>query len=160
MSFLKDIEDALRLVARKPLLCVFCVDREIVGQHGLWHYSPSADIIIREYYMKKYGIDTCQHDKMAHESMEMSEFLATVICGFILCGEHLKKQDDELFIENCLRDRDVMIPLMRKNVQDHLNFDQSVFDEETANRLLQKYQRHEMYTKNLIDEFYGISEKS
>ncbi len=66
-----------------------------------------------------------------------------------------QKQEDELFIENCLRDRDVMIPLMRKNVQDHLNFDQSVFDEETANRLLQKYQRHEMYTKDLIDEFYG-----
>lgn len=38
MSFLKDIEDALRLVTRKPLLCVFCVNREIVGQHGLWHF--------------------------------------------------------------------------------------------------------------------------
>lgn len=68
---------------------------------------------------------------------------------------HIHFQNDNEFIEGISRDKELMIQLMEKDVREKLSFDQSKFDADTAEWLMEKYQRYNEY-KNWLKEIIYV----
>ena len=153
MSYTKDLEEIQSIKDKKPTKCVFCIDRTKVFEHGLWNFSAPADLIIKELVFKATGLTKCDHSKANEATLQYSEFLASIMCNYIM-KYHLDRQQDGLYIESCLRNRMLMKRLMREYVQENLNFDQSKHNPEGREYLKRKYQRHAEYEKHLRGLIY------
>ena len=153
MSLTDQLDEINQIKHRKPVKCVFCIDRTIPDQHGLWHFSAPADKVIQEYLNKVLGINKCNHKKVNDVSIEMSEFLASILCNYVL-KHHLHFQQDEQFIEGISRDKHLMIELMERYVEQKLSFDQEKFDIDTAVWLFAKYKRFNVYKQLLMESIY------
>ena len=153
MSFTKDLEQIQLIKDRNPVKCVFCIDRTKVFEHGLWHFSEPADLIVKELVFKATGLTKCNHNLANEATLQYSEFLASVICDYIM-KNHLDKLQDGLYIESCLRNRMLMPRLMREYVEKCLSFDQNKHNTESREYLKRKYQRYAEYEKHLRDFIY------
>jgi len=153
MSLSDQLDEIIRIKHRKPVKCVFCIDRDIPEEHGLWHFSAPADKIIQEYVTKLIGIEKCSHLKAGDVTIEMSDFIASILCNYII-KNHSHFQHDNEFIEGVSRDKDLMISLMEKYVSEKLSFDQEKYDETTAQWLMEKYLRFEQYKDALKEIVY------
>lgn len=154
MSLSDQLDEIEQIKHRKPVKCVFCIDRELPEEHGLWNFSAPADKIIQEFTNKVFKTDSCSHKKAGTITIEMSFFVASILCNYVLTN-HIHFQNDNEFIEGISRDKELMIQLMEKDVREKLSFDQSKFDVDTAEWLMEKYQRYNEY-KNWLKEIIYV----
>ena len=152
MSLTDQLDEINQIKHKKPVKCVFCIDRDLVGEHGLWNFSKPSDKIIQDFF-KSMGISKCNH-KEGIISIEMSEFVARILCNYVL-KHHIHMQNDSEFIEGISRDKELMAQLMEKDLKEKLSFDQSRFDEKTAKWLAEKYARFKDYQHLLMETVYA-----